>query len=140
MVVTRMEARIEQLERVMNETQGMRNLVADLQRDGQENREQMAAMQNALTQMREQGNTILRLLQEANHQNGGERRMEGERQEGGGGVGDYDRDGQRFRRLDMPLFDGDDPMGWTFRMERYFTVNGIPEAERLDAAVVSLEG
>jgi len=49
------------------------------------------------------------------------------------------REPNRFRRLEMPIFSGEDPMGWLFRMERYFTVNGVEEYEKMDAAVVCLE-
>ena len=50
------------------------------------------------------------------------------------------RDGQRYRKLDMPPFNVEDPLGWTFRMERYFYANRLSEAEKLDLAVVGLEG
>ncbi|EXB75614.1 hypothetical protein L484_026090 [Morus notabilis] len=31
----------------------------------------------------------------------------------------------RFRRMEIPLFSGDDPLGWLFRLERYFQVQGV---------------
>ena len=31
-----------------------------------------------------------------------------------------DGDVSSFRKLDMPLFSGKDPIGWVFRVERYF--------------------
>jgi len=46
----------------------------------------------------------------------------------------------RGRRLEMPLFDGCDPDGWIFRAERYFLVNGLMEMEKVDTAIVYLEG
>ena len=46
----------------------------------------------------------------------------------------------RGRRLEMPLFDGCDPDGWIFRAERYFSVNGLMEMEKVDTTVVCLEG
>lgn len=48
MVATRMDTRVEQLEKAVNEIQSMRAHVTELQRNGQENREQMAAMQTSL--------------------------------------------------------------------------------------------
>ena len=52
----------------------------------------------------------------------------------GGGPGHW-----RFRKLDMPLFDGSDPDGWIMRVERYFGFYGLTK-ERLEAVVVALEG
>lgn len=44
-----------------------------------------------------------------------------------------------FRKLDMPLFCGEDPLGWIFRVERYFKVNRVAEKEKLDAALLCFE-
>ncbi|CAH1422793.1 unnamed protein product [Lactuca virosa] len=46
----------------------------------------------------------------------------------------------RFRKLDMPLFDGENPDGWNLRAERYFNFYKLSEADKLVAAVVALEG
>lgn len=46
----------------------------------------------------------------------------------------------RIRRLDMPVFDGSDPDGWVFWIERYFNVNRMTEEEKWEAAVVYLDG
>ncbi|CAH1440276.1 unnamed protein product [Lactuca virosa] len=46
----------------------------------------------------------------------------------------------RFRKLDMPLFDGENPDGWILRAERYFNFYKLSEADKLEAAVVALEG
>ncbi|EXB74477.1 hypothetical protein L484_026170 [Morus notabilis] len=40
----------------------------------------------------------------------------------------------------MPTFDGENPDGWVFRVERYFTMNGLSENEKLEVAIVSLDG
>ena len=45
----------------------------------------------------------------------------------------------QLRKLEMPIFSGGDPLGWVFRMERYFKVNKIEEVERLDATILGLE-
>ncbi|EXB38291.1 hypothetical protein L484_013924 [Morus notabilis] len=44
------------------------------------------------------------------------------------------------RRVEMPVFDGENPDGWSIRAERYFAMNKMTEREKLDVAVVSLEG
>lgn len=55
--------------------------------------------------------------------------------DGGGGGGRW-----KYRKLDMPLFEGTDPDGWILRGEKYFTFYHLLESEKLDAAVVSMEG
>ncbi|XP_010263147.1 PREDICTED: NADH dehydrogenase [ubiquinone] flavoprotein 1, mitochondrial-like [Nelumbo nucifera] len=44
------------------------------------------------------------------------------------------------RKLELPIFDGENPDGWLFRAECYFEINGLLPAERLRVAVVCLEG
>lgn len=67
---------------------------------------------------------------------GGERSYHG----GSGFGGGYGGGNWRYRKLDMPLFDGYDPDGWVLRVERYFDFYKLTEQERLDAVVVALEG
>ncbi|XP_057252042.1 uncharacterized protein LOC130592021 [Beta vulgaris subsp. vulgaris] len=56
---------------------------------------------------------------------------------GGGGPGGGNR---RYRKLDMPLFDGKEPDDWVVKAERYFNFYYLTEAEKMEAAVVGLEG
>lgn len=46
----------------------------------------------------------------------------------------------RGKKLELPLFQGEDPHGWLFRAERYFTINGIEGGERVIAASICMEG
>ena len=46
----------------------------------------------------------------------------------------------RVRKLKMPIFKGEDAYGWVYRVERYFTINGPSEREKLMAAALCLEG
>ncbi|KAL2926087.1 Deoxyguanosinetriphosphate triphosphohydrolase-like protein [Bienertia sinuspersici] len=46
----------------------------------------------------------------------------------------------RYKKLDLPLFDGTNPDGWILRAERYFKFYRLSEEKRLEAAVVALEG
>ncbi|XP_074346704.1 uncharacterized protein LOC141685510 [Apium graveolens] len=67
----------------------------------------------------------------------------GGRNDGGGygGGGSVSGPGNwRFRKLDMPLFDGSDPDGWILRVERYFQFYKLAEEEMLNAVAVALEG
>lgn len=42
--------------------------------------------------------------------------------------------------LDMSVFDGTDPDGWIFKVERYFIINRLTEKEKWDAAAMCLDG
>lgn len=64
-------------------------------------------------------------------------------QTGGGGSGYGQGPGQsnwKYRKLDMPVFDGSDPDGWILRVERYFGFYRLTEEEMLEAVVVAMEG
>ncbi|EXB66394.1 hypothetical protein L484_008284 [Morus notabilis] len=45
-----------------------------------------------------------------------------------------------FYRMEIPLFNGEDPHGWLFQLERYFHIQYVDEAERVVASVIRLEG
>ncbi|KAL2476111.1 1-phosphatidylinositol-3-phosphate 5-kinase [Abeliophyllum distichum] len=44
------------------------------------------------------------------------------------------------RRLEMPIFDGENSNRWVFRKERYFGVNQLSDAEKLEMATLCLDG
>ena len=44
------------------------------------------------------------------------------------------------RRLEMPIFEGWNPEGWIFCVERFFLWHGMTEEEKLVAATISLDG
>ncbi|TYK10338.1 Retrovirus-related Pol polyprotein from transposon 297 family [Cucumis melo var. makuwa] len=46
----------------------------------------------------------------------------------------------KFKKLEMPVFNGEDPDGWFYRAERYFQMHLLNEREKLKIVVVSLEG
>ncbi|KAA0037917.1 ty3-gypsy retrotransposon protein [Cucumis melo var. makuwa] len=46
----------------------------------------------------------------------------------------------KFKKLEMPVFNGEDPEGWFYRAEHYFQMHLLNEREKLEIAVVSLEG
>ncbi|KAK8559995.1 hypothetical protein V6N12_012804 [Hibiscus sabdariffa] len=50
------------------------------------------------------------------------------------------RDETRPRRLELPIFSGDNPYGWLNRAKRYFHFNGIGDEDTLEAAAVCLDG
>lgn len=56
-----------------------------------------------------------------------------------GGFG-WGAENWRFRKLDMPIIDGNDPDGWVLRLDRYFDFYKLSEEEKLEAVVLALEG
>ena len=44
------------------------------------------------------------------------------------------------RKVDMPTFDGRDPDGWILQAERYFAIYQLINEEKIEAAVLSLNG
>ncbi|KAJ1413258.1 Retrotransposon gag domain [Sesbania bispinosa] len=49
-------------------------------------------------------------------------------------------EGERWCKLEIPIFAGDDAYGWTNRLERYFHIKGVSERERMSAVMVAMEG
>lgn len=43
-------------------------------------------------------------------------------------------------KLEVPWFDGQDPLGWIFKIQQFFDYQGIPDAERLTVASFYMEG
>ena len=56
----------------------------------------------------------------------------------GGSRTPFHRDGGR--RLELPIFSGDDPFGWLILIDHYFQVNVVEDDEKLDSILVALEG
>ena len=53
---------------------------------------------------------------------------------------DEGRGNWRSRKLDLPVFYGEVPDGWILQAERYFTFYSLSEKEKVESAVISLEG
>ncbi|XP_019416449.1 PREDICTED: uncharacterized protein LOC109327750 [Lupinus angustifolius] len=58
--------------------------------------------------------------------------------EGTHGGGEFRR--ETWRKLEIPIFSGDDAYGWTHRLERYFQLKELTEGEKMQATVMALEG
>ena len=57
------------------------------------------------------------------------------------GDGDGDNnDRNKFKKVEMPVFDGDDPDSWLFCAERYFQIHKLTDSEKLTVATISFEG
>ncbi|XP_074349876.1 uncharacterized protein LOC141689476 [Apium graveolens] len=57
----------------------------------------------------------------------------------GPGFAGQNRNFWRHKKLDLPLFDGNNPDGWNLRAERFFNFYGLSE-EKVEDTVVALEG
>lgn len=44
------------------------------------------------------------------------------------------------RKLEIPVFDGQDPDGWIMRAERYFKLNPLSDEEQIEVAIIAFEG
>ena len=47
---------------------------------------------------------------------------------------------EKWRKLEIPIFAGEDLFGWTHRLERYFLLKDVIEDEKMQAAMMALEG
>jgi len=45
-----------------------------------------------------------------------------------------------FKRVDLPMFEGIDPLGWITRAERFFEVQNTSQTKRLHLALNNMEG
>ncbi|KAF8392867.1 hypothetical protein HHK36_021106 [Tetracentron sinense] len=46
----------------------------------------------------------------------------------------------RYTRVDFPRFNGDNPRGWVYRCDRFFSYNNVAEADKVYVASLHLEG
>ncbi|KAF7831606.1 Retrotransposable element Tf2 [Senna tora] len=147
MVSTRMEGRVDNVD---NEMAGMKVEMGTMKVDITTIKEMMRRMTETLARI--EGQKAPEPAPEGSHSVGNkEGRKEIPNEEGSGenrerrrpileGDGNGDRELGRVRRLEILIFNGEDPIGWLFRVERYFIVNAIPGEEKLDAVVVCMEG
>ncbi|XP_057766739.1 uncharacterized protein LOC130987132 [Salvia miltiorrhiza] len=54
---------------------------------------------------------------------------------GGGGL-----QGPSFPRMDIPMFDGTDPIAWLAQSEQYFLVHRTPPSDRVQLALIAMSG
>lgn len=54
-----------------------------------------------------------------------------------GDEGQYDRN--KFKKVEMQVFSGDDPNGWLSRADRYFQIHWLSDSEKVIVAVISFE-
>ncbi|KAA0033837.1 Ty3/gypsy retrotransposon protein [Cucumis melo var. makuwa] len=49
-------------------------------------------------------------------------------------------DRNKFKKVEMPVFTGEDPDSWLFRAERYFQIHKLSESEKMLVSAVSFDG
>lgn len=46
----------------------------------------------------------------------------------------------KFKKVEMPIFFGDDPDSWLFRVEWYFEIHRLSDEEKMTVTVISFDG
>ena len=49
-------------------------------------------------------------------------------------------DRNKFKKVEMPIFNGDDLDSWLFCAERYFLIHKLTESEKITVSTISFEG
>ncbi|KAL0533794.1 hypothetical protein IC582_028065 [Cucumis melo] len=49
-------------------------------------------------------------------------------------------DQNKFKKIEMPVFTGEDPDSWLFRAERYFQIHKLTESKKMLVSTVSFDG
>ena len=49
-------------------------------------------------------------------------------------------DGNRWRNLELPIFDSEDPMGWLRKIKQYFRLRMVREEDKLEVVMVVMDG
>lgn len=55
-------------------------------------------------------------------------------------TGSKDRYDFKWQKLELPVFTGVDPFNWLLRVDRYFALNQVVEEEKIQAAVICMDG
>ncbi|KAF7814687.1 Retrotransposable element Tf2 [Senna tora] len=134
MVNTRMEGRVETMEKEMD----------TLKVDMMQMKEMMLMMKDTLERVEKKVDKG----GERDHSEGSGAQGEGDKEKDSEEVNDKakdsgeanDGDGSRHRKLELPIFEGDEAIGWLFKVERYFSLNKMSDDEKLEAVAVCMEG
>lgn len=134
MVSTRgMEARIEILERGFEGLLAMKeNLEKSLEQERLERLETRRQLNELL-------NTVRRSVRSAEEESVNEG-SQSENEENPDTQVNSRKCEERWRKLEIPVFEGVDAHGWLNRVERYFDLKKMNEAEKLQAVMVAMEG
>ena len=53
---------------------------------------------------------------------------------------DNNGDRNKFKKVEMPVFNDEDPDSWLFRDERHFQIHKLSESEKMIVSTISFEG
>ncbi|TYK28635.1 transposon Tf2-1 polyprotein isoform X1 [Cucumis melo var. makuwa] len=49
-------------------------------------------------------------------------------------------DWSKFKKVEMPVFNGTNPNSWLLKAGRFFKIHDLPDSEKLTMAVISFDG
>ncbi|KAA0050168.1 transposon Tf2-1 polyprotein isoform X1 [Cucumis melo var. makuwa] len=55
-------------------------------------------------------------------------------------VEEKNNDQSKFKKVEMPVFNGEDPDAWLFRVDRYFQIHKLTDLEKMTMATISFKG
>lgn len=126
MVSTRgMEARLEVLERGFEGLSAMReNMEKSIEQERLESLE-------TWRQLNELMNSVRELSNRSKQNEISNEESQTENDDDAEGPVNSRRCEERWRKLEIPVFEGEDAYGWINRVERYFDLKGMEDAEKL---------
>jgi len=135
---------VREEERMEQRTVALEKLISEQERLMAEMRADITGLKESMLDIKE----MLRDLKKGDKMseggessvNGDERKEEWSRQ---GNKSDVEDEGELkpwSRRVELPIFEGVDPMGWLARAEKFFEVQNVIGRERLKLAFISMEG
>ena len=48
-------------------------------------------------------------------------------------------DRNKFKKVEMPVFNRNDPDSWLFRVDQYFQIHKLTESEKMTVSVINFE-
>ena len=49
-------------------------------------------------------------------------------------------DQSKFKKFEIPVFNGTDPDSWLFRADRFFKIHSFTDSQKLSVAIISFDG
>ncbi|KOM49767.1 hypothetical protein LR48_Vigan08g059400 [Vigna angularis] len=99
-----------------------------------------SAVQELVRVIGERGRRDERHLDGSQGSVNGRRTDEDEREGDGVGGGHREEPPYWKKRVELPVFEGSEPMNWIYRADKFFELQGVPEDEKLRLAYISMEG
>ncbi|KAF7807919.1 Retrotransposable element Tf2 [Senna tora] len=138
MVRTRMESRVDSVEKNVGEMKGdvtvLQGEVTEIKNDVNSLKEWVLEIKDCLARLeKKQIEEHEQDRGEGSGSHGGDNDREQRTDESSG------KEVDKHRKLELPIFDGEEAIGWLFKVERYFSLNRMQDGEKLEA-VASQQG